>query len=228
MGAHEGEGQQGQGRVNYQIIECEQRSDTWRAARLGKLTGSCASDMMTKIKSGESAARRKLRIRLALERLTGQSQEKDFLNASMQHGIDCEPLAVAQYEARTGVILEPVGFAAHTVLMAGCSPDSFICGREGTVSIKCPDSSTHYEYVKSKRIPSDYYWQNVHEMWLLGTAFVDFVSFDPRFTGEAEHLQYLCIRHDRDEKVIVEYDKEARSLLAEVAVDIKDMKELTA
>lgn len=214
--------------MKFVIVDCVQRDDVWRAARLGKLTGSCASDMMTKIKSGESAARRKLRVRLALERLTGRSQESDFLNASMQHGIDTEPHAVAQYEARAGAILEPVGFAEIPGLMAGCSPDSFIYNGKGTVSIKCPDSSTHYEYVKTKRVPSDYHWQNVHEMWLLDTEFVDFVSFDPRFTGEAEHLQYLCIRQERDETVIKEYGAEARKFLAEVSVDVQTIKELTA
>jgi hypothetical protein len=211
--------------MSYIIHNVEQRSAEWKALRLGKLTGSAASDMMTKIKTGESAARRKLRVRLALERLTGRSQESDFLNASMQHGIDTEPMAVCEYEARSGTILEPVGFAELEGLMAGCSPDSFLLDRKGTVSIKCPDSSTHYEYVKSKRIPHDYYWQNVHEMWLLDAEFVDFVSFDDRFP---EHLQYLCIRHERDDKVIAEYDAEARRFLAEVSIDVQQMKELTA
>lgn len=214
--------------TNYRIIECVQRDDVWRKARLGKLTSSCAADMMTKIQKGESAARRKLRVRLALERLTGASQESDFINASMQHGIDTEPKAVSEYEARTGVILEPVGFVEVIGLLAGCSPDSFIHGRKGTVSIKCPDSSTHFEYVKAKEIPREYFWQNVHEMWVCGTDFVDHVSFDDRFSGDVEHLQYLCMRQERDNKVIAEYDAEARRLLAEVSVDIQTMKELTA
>lgn len=214
--------------MNYTIHDVVQRSPEWAALRLGKLTGSCASDMMTKIKSGESAARRKLRVRLALERLTGLSQESTFTNASMQWGIDTEPMAVGEYEARTGSILEPVGFVSFSIAMAGCSPDSFICDRKGTVSVKCPDSSTHYEYVRTKSIPSDYYWQNVHEMWGLGTEFVDFVSFDPRFTGEAAHVQYMCMRQERDEKVIAEYDAEAKRFLAEVAVTVNEIKTLRA
>lgn len=211
--------------MNYVIIDCEQRSDMWRAARIGKLTGSVAGDMMTKIKTGESAARRKLRIRLALERLTGKSQEPTFFNASMQHGVDTEPQAIAEYEARAGTILERVGFCQHVSLMAGCSLDSFISDGSGIVEIKCPDSSTHYEYLKSKRIPTDYYWQCLHNVWITGAKFCDFVSFDPRFE---ERLQYLCIRFEPTAQELTAYDGEARRFLAEIEVDINDMRNMTA
>lgn len=211
--------------MNFTIIECEQRSPEWRAARLGKLTGSAAADMMTRIKSGEAAARRKLRVRLALERLTNISQESDFVNASMQHGIDSEPLAVAEYEARTGTILEPVGFVQAEGLMAGCSLDSFLSDRSGIVEIKCPDSSTHYEYLKSKRIPTDYYWQCLHNAWVTGAEFCDFVSFDPRFE---ERLQFLCVRFEPTSQELSAYDTAAREFLAEVDAEVKAMQELAA
>lgn len=211
--------------MNFTIIECEQRSPEWRQARLGKLTGSAAADMMTKIKTGESAARRKLRVRLALERLTGRSQESDFVSASMQHGIDTEPMAVAEYEARTGTILEPVGFCDVPDLMTGCSLDSFVCGNEGIVEIKCPDSSTHYEYLKAKKIPTDYYWQCLHNAWVTGVSFCDFVSFDPRFE---ERLQFLCIRFEPTSQELRAYDEAARQFLSEVSAEIKEMQELAA
>lgn len=211
--------------MNFTIVECAQRSPEWRAARLGKLTGSAAPDMMTRIKTGESAARRKLRIRLCLERLTGRSQESDFVSASMQHGIDTEPMAVAEYEARTGTILEPVGFCDVPSLMAGCSLDSFVMGREGIVEIKCPDSSTHYEYLKSKKIPTDYYWQCLHNVWITGAKFCDFVSFDDRFE---ERLQYLCIRFEPTSQELTAYDMAAREFLSECDAEVKAMQELAA
>lgn len=211
--------------MNFTIIECEQRSPEWRTARLGRLTGSQAADMMTRIKSGEAAGRRRLRVKLALERLTNRSQESDFVSASMQHGIDSEPLAVAEYEARTGTILEPVGFCEAEEIMAGCSLDSFICGREGVVEFKCPDSHTHYEYLKTKRIPTDYYWQCLHNCWITGAKFCDFVSFDPRFE---ERLQYLCIRFEPTAQELQAYDKAAREFLAEVDAEVEEMRRLVA
>lgn len=204
-------------------IECEQRSEMWRAARLGRLTGSAASDMMTRIKTGEAAARRKLRVRLALERLTGRSQESDFVNAAMQHGIDSEPAAIREYEARTAEILEPVGFCEAEGLMAGCSLDSFVMGREGIVEIKCPDSHTHYEYLRTRKIPTEYYWQCLHNCWVVSAKFCDFVSFDPRFE---ERLQFLSMRFMPTAQELQAYDLEARKFLDEVAADVEEMKRM--
>ena len=211
--------------MNYTIIDCEQRSDEWRAARLGKLTGSVAGAMMTKIKTGESAARRNLRVRLALERLTNLSQESTFVGAAMQWGIDHEPQAIAEYEARTGTILEPVGFCDVPGLMAGCSLDSFIANREGLVEVKCPESATHLEYLRTKKLPIDYYWQCLHNCWITGAKFADFVSFDPRFE---ERLQFLCVRFEPTALELQAYDKSAREFLAEVAVEVKAIQELAA
>lgn len=211
--------------MNYTIVNCEQRSPEWVAARLGKLTGSVAGDMMTRIKSGESAARRNLRVRLALERLTNRSQERKFMVEAVQWGIDHEPAATAIYEARTGNILEPVGFCDVPGLMAGCSLDSFIADGSGIVEVKCPESATHLEYLRTKKLPLEYYWQCLHNCWITGAQFADFVSFDPRFE---ERLQFLCVRFQPTALELEAYDKSARDFLAEVAVEVKSIQELAA
>ena len=56
---------------NFTIVEAEQRTPAWFAARAGRLTASRAKDMLAAIKTGEAAARRDLRIQLVVERLTG-------------------------------------------------------------------------------------------------------------------------------------------------------------
>ena len=38
----------------FRVVEAEQRSPEWFAARLGRLTGSVAGDMVATIKSGEA------------------------------------------------------------------------------------------------------------------------------------------------------------------------------
>ena len=74
------------------IHDCEQRSPEWYAVRAGRLTGSCAVDMLAtvKTKGAEAAARRDLRYRLVVERLTGTPQDdgNGFVNAAMQRGIE--------------------------------------------------------------------------------------------------------------------------------------------
>ena len=73
--------------MNFTVIDAPQRSSEWFAARCGRVTGSVANDMVAKIKSGDySAARRDLRIKLAVEQLTGVSSD-DPDAASAPHGV---------------------------------------------------------------------------------------------------------------------------------------------
>lgn len=210
--------------MSYTILTCEQRSDEWFAARAGRLTGSVAADAMRTIKSGAfSTSRGDLRVRLALERITGRPQEEAFTTAAVQHGIDHEAGALARYEAESGEILERVGFLAHGELMAGCSLDSFVCGRKGIVEGKAPKSATHMEYLRTREIPADYRWQCLHSLWVTGADYCDFISFDPRFPDD---LQYLSVRLNRDEKEIRAYEIAALRFLAEVTEEVDEINKL--
>lgn len=159
-----------------------QRSDEWKALRLGRVCASRAADMLATIGKGEAAARRNLRVDLMLERITGRSQERSFINQAMQDGIDREPNAVAIYEALTGTLLDTtVGFCAHDSLMAGCSPDGVIGDFDGIVEIKCPTPAIHLEYLTTGRIPDDYRKQITHSLWVTGAPFCDWISYQPQF-----------------------------------------------
>lgn len=209
--------------MSYTIHDVDQRSPEWKQLRAGRLTGSAAADMMRTIKSGPSASRKHLKMRLALERITGRPQEREFTTAAVQHGRDTEQTALARYEAETGCIVEPVGFLSLGPIMAGCSLDSFVMGRRGIVEAKCPESATHYEYLRTKQIPADYRWQCVHSLWVSDAEYCDFISFDNRFPDD---LQYLCVRLDRDDKEIAAYESSALRFLAEVAVDVNEINKL--
>jgi hypothetical protein len=200
------------------IVLCAaQRVPEWYLARVGRLTGSCAGDMLARIKTGEAAARRDLRVRLVCERLTGESQEDGFVNAAMQHGIDTEDAAFSAYEAHTGLIAQRVGFLAHDTLMAGCSPDGVIGAYDGILELKCPKSATHLKYLKASALPSDYLPQITHNLWISGAAWCDFVSFDPRFPPS---LQFFRVRVERDQTAIDAYELMARTFLSEVEQEI--------
>jgi predicted phage-related endonuclease len=205
------------------IVVCaEQRTPEWYQARVGRLTGSCAADMMARIKSGEAAARRDLRLRLVCERLTGVSQEDVFVSPAMQRGIDKEADAFAAYEAHTGHLVQRVGFLAHDTLMAGCSPDGLI-GDVGIVELKCPKSATHLKYLRAKEIPTDYLFQVVHNLWITGAEWCDFVSFDDRFPRD---LQLLCVRYARVPAEIDTYELMARTFLSEVDAELESVRGL--
>lgn len=204
------------------VLTTDQRTDEWFKARCGRLTSSAAEDMLATAKKGEASGRRDLRVRLVVERLTGQPQEDGYANAWMQRGIDREPDALAAYEALTGLMAWPVGFLAHDELMAGTSPDGMVDNSNGVLELKCPKSATHLAYLKDGRIPSKYMPQITHHLWITGAAWCDFVSFDDRFPPELQIVRYRLLASDVD---LAAYELVVRLFLSEVD---KEVAELTA
>jgi hypothetical protein len=198
---------------NFTVVDAPQRSPEWFQARAGRLTGSCAGDMLATIKSGEAAARRDLRTRLVVERLTGSPQEDSFINAAMQWGIDHEDEAFGAYEAASGNLVRRTGFLQHVSLLAGCSLDGDVEDFAGIVEIKCPKSATHYGYLKALDVPANHLPQIRHNLWITGAEWCDFVSYDPRFPQALRlHIQrVLAVPVD-----LLAYEKVAQKFLDEV------------
>lgn len=198
----------------FTIIDAEQRSEAWHAARLGRLTGSVAGDMLAKLKGGgEAAGRRNLRVRLILERLTGKPQESGFQSEAMRVGIEREPLAIAAYEAQTGHLLEQTGFLSHTSLMAGASLDGHLGDFETLVSIKCRQPAAHYEFLRFNTIPASALAQCRHELWITGATEHHYVSWNPDFPARQQLKVAVLKRGDLD---VPGYEAEALAFLAEV------------
>lgn len=204
------------------VVNVEQRSPEWYAARAGRLTGSRAGDMLSRIKSGEAAGRRNLRVQLVCERLTQRAQDDTFSNRHMRKGSHLEPMALAAYEGATGVVSRKVGFVQHETIMAGCSPDGVI-GDEGLVELKCPLSATHLDYLKGKRVPPEYRPQVTHNLWITGANWCDFVSFDENFP---KALQLFMVRVRRDELDIEGYEGSALKFLSEVDEEFQNLSQM--
>lgn len=207
----------------FRIIDVPQRSPEWFAARLGRLTGSAAGKMLATIKSGEASDRRKLRMRLVLERLTGKSQESTFVSTAMQVGIDREPDARSAYELLTGNLVLECGFLAHVAHMAGCSLDGYMGDFDALMSIKCRQPDAHYEAVKTGKVPADAFAQIRHELWITGARSHDYFSWNPDFP---ERLQSKLVTVTREEADIHGYEREALKFLAECEAVMKDMQSL--
>lgn len=207
--------------MRFAIINADQRSPEWFAARAGRLTGSRAADMLATIKSGEAAARRDYRMQLVCERLTGQPQEDGFVNAAMQRGIDLEPMAFAAYEAVTGNVAVRTGFLSHVAHLAGCSLDGHVDNFAGIVELKCPKSSTHLKYLRDGSIPRDYLPQITHNLWISGAEWCDFLSFDDRFPSELQVFYTRVLAVDLDMSA---YEKSALAFLAEVETETNALK----
>lgn len=179
--------------------------------------------MLARIKTGEAASRRDLRMQLALERITGVPQEDSYVSKEMQRGIDLEPIALGEYEAITGTLVQQCGFVSMVGVMAGCSLDGYVGDFDGIVELKCPKSATHLEYIRSRTIPSEYHGQLTHNMWVTDAKWAEFVSYDDRFP---EHLRLYRCRVTREEMRVSEYEQAALRFLAEVVVDVKEIESL--
>lgn len=210
--------------MKFTVCLADQRSDEWRHARCGRLTGSRAADMLATIKTGEAAARRDYRMQLVCERLTGQPQDDVFVNAAMARGIECEPLAFAAYESLTGQVVHRSGFLAHTEHLMGCSLDGHIDDFAGILECKCPKSSTHLQYVKDNIVPKAHLPQITHNLYVTGAAWCDFVSWDDRFPLP---LQIFRARVHREDVDLKDYEAKALAFLAEVERDYQAIRTMT-
>jgi len=213
--------------MSFTVASCEQRSPEWFALRAGRVTSSCASDMLSEKKSaGETAARRNLRVRLALERITGKPLEAEgFVSKAMQDGIDREAEALAQYEAVTGTFVERTGFLVYDDLMAGASLDGHVGNIDGVVEAKCPTHAIHLGYLQTGKVPTDYLRQITHQVFVTGAKWADFLSYQPDFP---EALRVKLVRVRRDELDLAAYELALRQFLREVDADVATIAGLKA
>ncbi len=200
----------------------EQRTTEWHTARLGKVTASRVADVIAKTKTGYGASRANLMADLIVERLTGQPAST-FSNAHMEWGTEQEPHARAAYSARTGELVEEVGFVDHpSVANSGASPDGLV-GDEGLVEFKCPATSTHLDTLLAGEVPSKYISQMQWQMACTGRKWCDFCSYDPRLP---EHLRMFVKRVPRDDEYIKTLETEVTKFLAELDEKLKQLEKV--
>lgn len=197
--------------MTFTEITAPQRSPEWYRARLGRLTGSVAGDMLAK---GKGVTRQKLLIRLALERVTQQPVEPLVKTPAMEWGVEWEDAARFEYELFTKNNVREVGFLSHDTLMAGCSPDGVIGDYSALVSIKCRQPLAHDEALSAGRPPSDAMAQIAHELWMVPTATEHhYWSFNPTFPpGLRGRLLVVTRKSD----AITAYHNEAMRFLEDV------------
>lgn len=194
------------------MVEIVQGTPEWHELRRGKVTASRIADVMAKTKSGYSASRANYMAELAAEILTGTKQE-GFSNAAMQWGTEHEEDARNAYAFYTGNTVTEVAFIPHPFIdQSGASPDGLV-GDDGLVEIKCPNSATHLETLKSEKIARKYLLQMQWQMACTGRNWCDFVSYDPRWP---ESMAVFIKRVERDGDLIEEITKEIGSFLAEL------------
>lgn len=199
-----------------EVVDCEQGTDEWFLARLGRATTSEFSSILAK---GEGKTRKAYMLKLAAERLTGKPTES-FSNKHTERGTEQEPFARMAYEAATGNLVQEVGFLRHKERMIGCSPDGLV-DDDGGLELKSCIPTVQIERFQKGGLPSECRAQVLGTLWLTGREYWDFASFSPDMP---DHLQLYIYRAFPDVEFNRTLDSEVPRFLDELDKLVADLR----
>ncbi len=175
-----------------QIIDCEQGTPEWFAARAGIPTASMFHTVMAVgVKGGKSLTRIDYLNKLAGELLTGEPMD-NYVSADMERGKLMEDEARDLYAFQNGVEPQRVGFIKSG--NKGASPDSLI-GDKGGLEIKSAAAHVQIKRLLSGELPSEHKAQVHGGLWVCEREWWDFASYCPK-------LPLFVVRVYRDEDYI--------------------------
>lgn len=178
--------------MTLEIIDCEQGTPEWFAARAGLPTASEFATVMARGKDGGRSVTRDSYMRqLAGEILTGEPAPAGYTNGFMERGKLLENEARALYSL-TYESTARVGFLRDG--RKGASPDSLV-GSAGGLEIKTAIAAVQIERLQRGSIPPEHRAQVFGNMWVSGREWWDFMSYCPK-------LPPLVIRVNRDDAYI--------------------------
>ena len=176
------------------ILNHEQGTDEWHAARLGIPSASMFAKLITGTGKPSASADAYINT-LGAERVTGKSTPY-FVSEAMNIGTKREPQARLDYEFITGNQVTQVGFILDDSKEFGCSPDGLV-GKDGGLEIKCPQQDTQFGYHRNKQSGVKKYYQQIQGcMMVTGAKWWDFFSYHP-------NMPHVLVRVKRDEEFII-------------------------
>jgi YqaJ-like viral recombinase domain len=129
------------------IIDCQQGTAAWFAARIGIPTASCADKIITPKTGKLSAQSRAYGFKLLAERLLHRPTETMDGQHWMERGKIGEGTAVKQLEFELEIETRTVGFITTDDGRIGASPDRLVVDRPVGAEIKVPAAWTHLQYL---------------------------------------------------------------------------------
>jgi hypothetical protein len=159
------------------IMDCEQNSPEWYAARAGLPTASEFHTVMAKGKAGEESKTRKTYLlKLAGEILTGEPME-NYTNTHMERGKVMEEEARDCYAFMKDAEPQRVGFIRNG--NTGCSPDSLI-GASGLLEIKTKLPHLMIECLLRDEFPPEHKAQCQGALWVAEREWIDIAVYWPK------------------------------------------------
>lgn len=200
-----------------------QRSPSWIANRVGRVTASRLKDWLSVSKRpNKEGVHTPLKARTDYERELSFEIEfgvpfSKFQTSAMEQGQIMEELVKNKYAQEKGVEVMPAGVFYNHVFAA--SPDGLV-GEDGLVEIKWL-YDTAFTSVLAEGVPEEYMLQMQGQLWATGRKWVDFV------VANGNTNMYKVIRVKRNEEIIERIkdslDEEAFSF---PAMDTNDMYDL--
>jgi len=215
-------------RTGIDVLHVEQGSDDWMSLRLGVITASEASRVISKPKSGKTWSDMKLTYFYTLlgEICTGSSPE---VNAkSLAWGKQNEEAARTLFEFTTGVdVTEAPILYKDESLRTACSPDG-ICSNGLGLELKCPFTTGVFMKFRLggfDAIKSDYMAQVQYSMWVANKDAWYFANYDPRMRREGIH--HVIVERDPEfmgkfDDMVPEFIEKMDEALAEVGFAFGD------
>jgi putative phage-type endonuclease len=159
------------------IVDCEQRTPEWFAARAGIVTASQVGKLLTPtLKVADNDTARGIIAALVAERITGVVDETP-MTTDMWRGVDHEPYARDIYSGHYEQA-EEVGFMRYDGdgWTLGYSPDGLV-GFDGLLEVKCPRAKSHVRTILADKVPAIYMAQLQAGLLVTGRKWIDYVSF---------------------------------------------------
>ncbi|MDF0506585.1 YqaJ viral recombinase family protein [Burkholderia cenocepacia] len=186
------------------IVECQQGTPEWLAARAGVITASNFRIARTRRPDGRtlSDTARHLAFRLAIERISGVPLDDDAPETwQMKRGQRLEDDARTLHMAEIGLRVRPVGIVLTDDRKFGASADGWIEDPRlgsGGAEYKCLIGPKELEAVYIDDDATKYIDQVQGNMWLSGREWWDFCVYCPALESIGLHFYRQRIKRDDD------------------------------
>jgi len=200
------------------LVECEQGSPEWHAARAGCITASNFKLTRTgaKLKSGPNKGEynekaKDYAFRLAIERIAGKPLDVGFVTWQMKRGHELGRAARAAHEMKAGVVAQRAGFLITDDRLFGASADGLIDFTGGS-EYKCLVSPESLREVLMGDDISEYMDQIQGCMWITGRQWWHFALYCPALEPAGKQLYWREIKRNDEhieamESDLIEFEK---------------------
>ena len=199
------------------IIDCEQRSDEWYAARAGVPTASQFHRIVTP-KDGLRSKQSVAYMKELLGELLGEQYDKGYVSAAMREGNEREVESRAAAAFAIEHEVREVGFVTTDDGALGCSPDGFVYQSGeliGGIELKNKQIPAHMDVIESNQMPLEHKPQVHGSMVVTGLDQWWFASYNPRYPDPI-----FLVKVTRDE-----YTAKVEAALRQFIAEFSDLRE---